>query len=392
MKILHVINYYHEGFGYQENWLTYYQKELGNDVLVVTSDYYFPFQDYDGTMKQRLGERYIGAGLYKDNGINIVRLKSSFDAVSSAGILYFDIRGVLNTYLPDIVHVHNATNWCLPQLVRLKKKYNYKIFIDNHMDDIVTRKNGGKLEKLYYYFWRLYYHVFGAKKYIDKFLPITINAQKWLVDKLYLPEEDMVLSPLGVDMRSMSYNGEQGAMFRKEHGLADKTIIVNAGKQFPEKRIDWIIDVVELSIRRGANAFLLLVGNAGHEYDNLISKKLQNIDGAYLRLPFLRRDELRTVYSACDIGIWPGMPSITIQEAMACRVAMVLPADDIVGHLIDGNGLAESQDVDAVAKYICSCDKDKDSLERDKSRSEQIASQYSWESITKELLKIYQCQ
>ena len=95
MKILHVINYYHEGFGYQENWLPYWQKELGNEVLVAASDYYFPFAGYNSTMKHRLGERHVGRGLYKDNGVNIVRLKSFFDSVGSAGILYFNIKGIL---------------------------------------------------------------------------------------------------------------------------------------------------------------------------------------------------------------------------------------------------------------------------------------------------------
>lgn len=390
MKILHVINYYHEGFGYQENCLAYYQKKLGNEVLVAASDYYFPFPDYNSTMKQRLGERHVGAGFYKDNGVNIVRLKSSFDSVGSAGILYFDITGILADFLPDIVHVHGVTNMCIPELIWLKKKYNYQIFIDSHQDYSVARKNGGKIERLYYYFWKYYYNKFGAKKAINKFLPITINAQKWLADKFYLSEEDMLISPLGVDMKSMSYAEEQGAIFRKTYGLEDKTIIVNAGKQYREKRIDWIIDVVESSVKRGCNAFLILVGNAEEKYDSVISERLQKISGVYLRLPFLRRDELRTVYSACDIGIWPGIPSNTIQEAMACRVAVILPDDDIVGHLIDGNGLAESQDIDVVAEYICSLDRDKDLLEKHKLRSEKSAFQYSWESIAKELLNIYQ--
>jgi len=390
LKILHVINYYHEGFGYQENWLAYHQKKLDNEVMVATSDYYFPFPEYNGTMEKRLGDRHVGTGLYKDNGVNIVRLRSSFDSVGSAGILYFDIKGILADFLPDIVHVHSATNMCIPELIWLKKKYDYQIFIDSHQDYSVARKNGGKIEQSYYYFWRLYYHLFSAKKAIDKFLPITINAQKWLADKFCLPKEYMAISPLGVDMKSMSYTEEQGAIFKKTYGLEDKMIVVNAGKQYREKRIDWIIDVVESSVKRGCNAFLILVGNAGEKYDGFISERLQKIRGAYLRLPFLRRDELRTVYSACDIGIWPGIPSITIQEAMACRIAMILPDDDIVGHLIEGNGLAESKDIDVAAKYICSLDKDKDLLEEHKSMSEQIASRYSWESIAKELLNVYQ--
>ncbi|MFC1652369.1 glycosyltransferase family 4 protein [Planctomycetota bacterium] len=389
MKILHVINYYQEGFGYQENWLPFYQKELGHEVLVATSDYYFPFIDYDNTMKKRLGERYVGVGSFQDKGVRIVRLKSVFDSIGSAGILYIGISNVLVDFMPDVVHVHGATNLCIPNLVRLKKKYAYKLFVDTHMDYSVARKNGGYKEKLFYAIWKGYYHSYGAKKAISKFLPITRDARKWAADKLLLADSDMAMSPLGVDTKSMFYDEEQSNRFRKKHGLVGKTVVVNAGKQHQAKRIDWIIDVVHQSIERGADVFLILVGSAGKEYDSLIKEKLEKMSGTYLRLPFLEREELRTVYSACDIGIWPGMPSNTIQEAMACKVAIILPNDDIVGHLIDGNGLTESQDPDVAADYICSLSQDKGLLETHKTRSADIASKYSWQSITKDLMDIY---
>ena len=57
MRILHVIHYYHEGFGYQENWLAAHQIKLGHEVCVVTSDYYFPFPNYEATMAPTLGSR-----------------------------------------------------------------------------------------------------------------------------------------------------------------------------------------------------------------------------------------------------------------------------------------------------------------------------------------------
>ena len=37
MKIVHIQQYFNEGFGYQENVLPYYQKKLGHDVIMITS-------------------------------------------------------------------------------------------------------------------------------------------------------------------------------------------------------------------------------------------------------------------------------------------------------------------------------------------------------------------
>jgi hypothetical protein len=38
MKIIHICQYYNDGFGYQENLLPRYQAKLGHDVMVITSD------------------------------------------------------------------------------------------------------------------------------------------------------------------------------------------------------------------------------------------------------------------------------------------------------------------------------------------------------------------
>lgn len=390
MKILHIINYYHEGFGYQENFIAYYQKKLGHEVLVITSDWYFPFPEYDSTIFTRLGKRHIGSGKFVDNNVNIIRKKSFFQKIGPPGIVWFSVYKELKKFRPDIIHVHGATNLILPELFIFQKKFAYKIFIDSHQDASVQNESNNFIYQLYYSIWRFFFRILNKKKIIRQFLPITKSAKYWLTDKLDIDEQSMTILPLGVDINTMKYEAILEYNFRKKYKIQNKMVLVNAGKQYQKKRIDWIIDVAILALKSKVNIFLILVGEASISYNKLLNEKL-NLLGSknFLRLPFLKRDELKSVYCASDIGIWPGIPSNTIQEAMACKVSLILPDDDIVGHLIENNGIKESQNLDKVVSFIKSLSKDKKKLFSYKESSAKLANKYNWENITLELLKIY---
>ena len=166
--------------------------------------------------------------------------------------------------------------------------------------------------------------------------------------------------------------------------------ILDGWKQYEKKNIEWIIRVAIEASKINKQIFLLLIGSAGDVYDKKIIKLLSRLNkDQFLRLPFLRRDILQKAYSASDIGIWPGIPSNTIQEAMLCEVALILPENNIVGHLIDKNGLKENDNIHKAAKFIITCANNKTKLDSYKKKSKEIAFRYSWSKITSDLNVIY---
>ena len=389
MKILHIINYYHEGFGYQENFLAHYQKKLGHEAKILTSDYYFPFNNYDTTMRKVLGERNKGVGVFQDNGVTLIRKKSIFSN-GRPGVICFSISSVLTDFTPDIVHVHGATNIWIPQLIYYQSKLKFKIFIDSHQDFSVENYSKSVINRFYYWLWSTYHHVLIQKKKINKYLPITKQSGDWLSNRLKVPKSMQTISPLGVDLSSMFYSEYDDARLRKKWNAEDKLVIVNAGKQYKEKEILWIIEIAISLHARGVKIFLVLVGMADELYDKEINTRLTKLDNdSWVRLPFLKRKELRCVYSASDIGVWPGIPSNTIQEAMACRVALLLPNNNIVGHLIDGNGTYISTSVARTVDDLCNLVFSKESLNQMKLESQKVVSNYSWKKITIDLLNLY---
>ena len=103
--------------------------------------------------------------------------------------------------------------------------------------------------------------------------------------------------------------------------------------------------------------------------------------------------EFKKIYCAADLGIWPGVPSNTIQEAMGCGVAMALPNDDSTNHLIDGNGLHISiDDLLGSTEKLSDIAKNVSLLLDMKKKSIVIAGNYSWDSISEDLIKIYEQQ
>ena len=390
MKILHVINHYHENFGYQENFLAVNQKKLGHETLIVTSDYYFPFPDYDKSVGHILGKRKIGSGVFFDKNIKIIRKKSYFQNKTNPNFVWFSLRKELFKFKPDIIHIHNPFNLFLFEIFFFQKKIGYKIFIDSHHDYSVEKNKYRYLKKIYYLSWNLIYNLIYSKKRVSKFLPITNSASRWLKEKISIQDDKIEISRLGVDLDTMNYDHNLENYFREKHNLQNKMIIVNAGKQYPEKKINEIIKIAIKANKISKDIFLVLVGSASNKYDYEILKLLSTLgENNYLRLPFLNREKLREVYCASDIGIWPGIPSNTIQEAMASKVAMILPDNDIVGHLIDGNGIFMNEKNKTIMDFIKECLSDPNKLEKFKLKSQEIAIKYSWANIVKKLDDIY---
>jgi glycosyltransferase involved in cell wall biosynthesis len=390
LNILHVINYYQEGFGYQENYLTYYQKKASNNVLVISSDYFFPFPDYDSTMLPTLGNRRVGVGKFSDKGVKIIRKKSFFSRISP-GIIWFNFSAELKNFKPDVVHLHGATNIVMFQLLYFQKKYGFKIFVDSHQDKVVENSNKSAIYAVYYWIWRFIYNKINIKQRVSRFLPITESAQEWLLENLEIVNNRTTIVPLGVDLETMSYCYKTGNSFKERYNIQSKIVLVNAGKQYEKKKIEWVIKVAVQARHIGVDVFLILVGSANDSYNLKIENSLKSLGRKYyLRLPFLNRKELREVYSASDIGIWPGVPSNTIQEAMACNVAVILPNDNIVGHLVDGNGILENKDIDRTTSFIEEVSKNHSKLNDIKKQSKKIAERYSWKEIVSELDLIYE--
>lgn len=161
--------------------------------------------------------------------------------------------------------------------------------------------------------------------------------------------KQMHLLPLTFDPTLFFYDEGLRASARESLGLSpEDVVVVVAGKFGAKKRIELVVDGCANLCRENPQLKLLLVGSDGGGYAAKVAgyvEQLPQLKGRVTILGFLAPADLNRVFNAADIGVWPRMPAITIQQAMASGLMVVLPDNDLVGHLVKpGSGIYMSGD------------------------------------------------
>lgn len=148
----------------------------------------------------------------------------------------------------------------------------------------------------------------------------------------------MKLIPLPFDPERFFYSEEIRSACRASLGYGDNhEVILAAGKILPQKRIDLLIEAFRALLETNAGLRLLIAGIDDGAYSRDLRAAVEGSQAMRERvtfLGFLEGRDLNGVFNAADIGVWPRMPAITIQQAMATGLFVILPQNDMVGHLI----------------------------------------------------------
>ena len=108
-----------------------------------------------------------------------------------------------------------------------------------------------------------------------------------------------------------------------------------------------------------------------------------------LRLVFKKKERLRKFLELADIAIWPGIPSITIQEAIYANNIVLLPKDSASSNLITSEYLFFSKDLNQVANNIIKIFSNTNLISRIRNKNKKILNNLEWLNINKDLEKYY---
>lgn len=147
----------------------------------------------------------------------------------------------------------------------------------------------------------------------------------------------MSLMPLAFDATRFSFDESVRRDARTRLGYGDDDIVILAAGKFEHrKRLDWLVSAFE-ELRPGDPRLkLLLVGadESPHSLD-FLERARQSPDTDHIQTRgFMGAAELNEVFNAADLGVWPRNPAITIQQAMGTGLAVALPRNEYVGHLL----------------------------------------------------------
>ncbi len=145
--------------------------------------------------------------------------------------------------------------------------------------------------------------------------------------------------PLAYDADRFFHDADLRRATRSQLGLReDDVLVITVGKFQRYKGIEDIVEAVDRTSRQDVNLRVLLVGADSSEYSDEIRAMVAGRDQDAVPvevLDFRDAESLNALYNAADIGVWPRLPAISIQQAMGTGLFVVLPQNQWVGHLVE---------------------------------------------------------
>lgn len=325
MRIAHLMSWYVPGLGYQENKLPREQAHLGHDVDIIASNI-FPESCRDIPSLRRLeSQGCFSTSMTIDEGVRLHRLPG----IERRGMTYmFGLRSKLEEVSPEILMAHGAFSPDTIRAISYSRSLGYKVFVDDHSLGM-NESSRPFADSIYLSACRAYYSLFGDR--VSMFLPVTSASCRVLNSIIPKSKSKSVLLPLGADTRAFSKSADARRLGRNELGLGDSDLLViSSGKLLPEKRMTVLLEAFAKVAETRPNMRLLIMGSGPESHMRELRDTIRRLgigDRAQMR-EFVPHEQLPLYYSAADIGVWPGLPSITVVEAAATGLPIIVPDDE----------------------------------------------------------------
>jgi len=329
MKVLNVAPSapYNEGWGYQENLLTKYQKKLGHDVTLIVSNVTFKKGKHTITNC----EDFING-----DGVRVIRLPRKQYAISALTKLKvkMDVFDKIKEIYPDFIFYHGLGSDTILDVVRYKKEINPNCVIvcDNHADyNIGFNKKGLRSFLVMQYQRRINKK---AMPYVERVYGVTPWRQRYAEDFYSIPSSKTDLLIMGADEEKIRFEQREEIRreFRQKHGIADdEFLIVTGGKLDKKKKVEYLIKACKGLDKVKLIVFGVVKDDIKEEFDNL----LKEIENATF-IGWVDADDVYDCFFGSDLVFFPGQHSVLWEQACASKTPCVFQKWDGMEHVDNG--------------------------------------------------------
>jgi glycosyltransferase involved in cell wall biosynthesis len=392
MKIVIVSAFYSEGMGYSENCLPKALAALGHDVHVITSNFnvYGTMPDYNKTYKSFLGNADQGIGEFEVDGYTVHRLPAK---LLSSYVYIKGLYGKLKNIAPDIVQVTEIASLNTFMLVLIKTFIKFRLFTETHQHLSVVRpymrnKKEFLVKRLAYFLTRTLPSGI-ASRFVEKCYAISLDCADVAHEFYGVPRSKLKIEPLGTDtdLFHPAISEEERKSYevlRGQLGYSSKDIVcIYSGRFSNDKNPLLLAESVEKLAVKGLSFRALFIG------EGIQSGQIQNCHTSQV-LPFMKHNMLAEYYRIADIAVWPTQESISMLDAAASALPIVV--SDQIGEInrVDGNGrIFKEGEVNDLSKVLYEL---RDELTRTtlgKMGREKMDKSYSWNNIAISVTKDY---
>jgi glycosyltransferase involved in cell wall biosynthesis len=311
MKILKIWPSFQQELKYHDHYLADIMSDNNIETTFLCSD------KVDIEFKDFIGKEVINAGVDYYNNSKIIRLKS-IEFINKPFIYEISkFYKVVCSNKYDIIHIYGTGNPITFYTLFLLKFFgkNTPVFINDHSNpNIVNNSLIGNI----YYKLNSFFFSFLKKYNVKRIFVPNAASYEFVMNRYKLNSNELKIIPLGYDSDTFKYNP-------LKKNKSKNFIIGFAGKIYPEKRLELLIDVLtDLKI----DAFeLILVGIGSNKtsYQKKLtnSQDKNNINVTFKKI-FKKSEELADFYNYVDLVVFPGSISITSIEATGCGTPIIL--------------------------------------------------------------------
>ena len=380
--------------GYSNTMLARYLARLGADVHYIATDLpiyhknlearsvYGQFSA-DYTMQPGQIERYDGYT------VHCIGHRHLLEAPMFIGLL-----AKLREIRPDVVQLFINAGWAPLQTAAAKLLLGFRLFSAAH-----TTVSVFPLARRAARPWDRQYLANLAVRALPGRLVSAVTERCYaatadcaeVATRFYgMPARKVVVVPLGVDTENFypprsGADAERRAQLRRELGFADPEVVCIYTGQFTDAKNPLVLARAVVMLRAtGVPVRGLFIG-AGPQAEAIVGR-----EGCVV-VPFRPHRELPDYYRACDIGVWPTQESMSMLDAAACGLPIIVNDTLLATERIDGNGMTyhlnDAADLADKIRLLSDLDQ-RERLGRVGSR--RMRALFSWDSIARRRLADYQ--
>lgn len=323
MKVVHFSSTYMDGWGYQENILPKYFKELGHDVCVISLK----------RLPAKPDHKTIGSDKYLLDNVEIRRIGVFFFLTFS----FFITKGLyknLKELKPDILFHHEICLTSLLVCIMYKILYpKCRLYVDSHVDMINRTKS--RIWFLIYYKFLLKYLAEFSSPFVEKFYGVSNGRCDFLESVFKIDKNKIELLPIGADTLAADKIILSKEQLRLKYKIPLKNfIIISGGKMGREKGTDLLIDAVLELKKEKHNITLVLFGTTD---DTCTTKKIK-ASSFVIEMGWCDRTQSLELLKMADVAIWPIHHTTLIEDSIACLTPLIIRKTRNTEHLINDNG------------------------------------------------------
>ncbi len=371
MKIVHICQYYNDGYGYHENLLPQYQARLGHEVVIITSEREFSFRELKSEHRIKKPNTYL------DGQVRIIRIPTVGES-KNRFVIFKNLATVIKNEKPDYLWHHGLTHPSIVTVAKYKQKHPSVFTVaDNHSD--LNNSARYLLWKLGYYnlFWRVV--LSNCVKYLDIAFGVTPARCHFANEELGVPWSIIRLLPQGADEETAR---SIGAYAIKRDNLNRKLVLVTGGKINPNKNISSLFNAVT-----GLDIELWVFGALSPDIKTELSN---NLPSNITFFGWLNREQTLKILAEADIAVWNTQHTNLIEDAIATLTPLILRYHGSTCYQIRGNGFyLFSDNPNEIKQQLKLLLKHYDILPEMRKEAEKVLEFLSYNRIAKESIDYY---